>query len=360
MEKTPSTPARSKSQRIAKWVIRIGCVILLLIAAVAAFAFVREFIASRKDAKRFPPEGLKIDVGGYALNLNCTGSGTPTVILESGWSMPGASWSLVQPKVAKFTRVCSYDRAGYGWSDEGPTPRTSDEIARELHTLLNNAGIKPPYILAGHSLAGYILRCFRGMHPDEVAGMVLVDPSQEDMTPLMPRELLRGIQSQTDQFKRFAPIFPMLQHLGVIRFMVHQQQEDYRLPPDLLEEIVFLSSQPKALKTMISELDAATDMQQDPLQVRRYGSRPGAMGDLPVIVLSAGVPPKDPSIPGLDQFMNSVITDLHPRIAHLSTKGKQVVVDASHFIPFEKPQAVVMAIQEVYAMVPKRGTNQGR
>lgn len=227
-------------------------------------------------------------------------------------------------------------------------PRTSDEIARELHTLLHNAGVNPPYVFAGHSLGGYIIRCFRGQYPNEVVGMVLVDPSQEDMTPLMPKDLLRRIQGQTDQLKKFASFFPLLERLGIMRRIVHAQQEDYKLTPDLLEEVTYLSAQPKALRAMVSELEAATDNDQDPRQVRKYGSAPGMLGELPLIVLTAGNTPQDSSIQGLNEFMKVVVTDLHVRLAHLSTQGKQIVVDASHFIPFEKPHVVITAIREVH------------
>lgn len=348
MQSTANSSSPRVSRKIVKWIGRILGAVLALLLVAAIVAAIRELLAQREDSRRFPQQGRKVDVGGYSLDLNCAGEGGPTVILESGWSMPGVSWSLVQPEVERFARVCSYDRAGYGWSDEGPMPRSSDEMARELHTLLHNAGENPPYVLVGHSLAGYIIRCFRGMYPNEVVGMVLVDPSQEDMTPLMPKELLEGIQEQTAQFKRFAAFFPLLQRLGIIRRLVRAQQEDYRLPPDLLEEVTYLSAQPKALRAMVSELDAGADMHQDPKQVRKYGTTPGSLGDMPLIVLTAGNPSRDPSIPGFDQFMKLVVTDLHVRVAHLSTVGKQVIVDASHFIPFEKPQSVIVAIREVH------------
>lgn len=344
---TAKTPG-GKKRKVLRWVGRIAGSIVALVLLAAIIAATREFLAEREDIRRFPQQGRKVDVGGYSLNLNCTGEGSPTVILESGWSVPGVSWSLVQPEVARFARVCSYDRAGYGWSDEGPMPRTTDEIARELHALLHNAGVGPPYVLAGHSLGGYVIRCFRGIYPNEVVGMVLVDPSQEDMNALMPTALREAYQGQIDQMKSFMPLFPLLARLGVMRRMVHAQQEDYKLTPDLLEEVTYLSSQPKALRAMAAELEAATKDDQDPQQVRKYGSAPGTLGDMPLIVLSEGNTPQDPSIPGLNEFIKAVVTDLHVRLTHLSTKGKQIIVDASHFIPFEKPQAVIMAIREVH------------
>jgi len=341
-----STPRTSR--KVLRWVGRAAVAVLGLVLVVAIIAAAREFLAEREDTKRFPQQGRRVDVGGYSLNLNCTGQGSPAVILESGWSMPAVGWSRVEPEVARFARVCSYDRAGYGWSDEGPMPRTSDEIARELHTLLHKAGVNPPYVVAGHSLGGYILRCFRGMYPNEVVGMVLVDSSQEDMNAFMPEDLKRAYRDQIGQAKKFTPFFPLLVRLGVMRKILHAQEEDYKLTGDLLEEDTYLSAQPKALRAMISEVEAAIDESQDPQQVRKSGAGPGALGDLPLVVLTAGNPPQDASIQGLNEFMKVVMTDLHVRLAHLSTRGKQVVVDASHFIPWEKPEAVISAIREVH------------
>jgi pimeloyl-ACP methyl ester carboxylesterase len=339
---------------VLKWGVRIvgGIVALVLLAAIVAAA--REYFALREDRKRFPQQGQRLDVGGYSLNLYCTGEGSPTVILESGWSMPGIGWSYVQPEVARFARVCSYDRAGYGWSDEGPMPRTSDEIARELHTLLQKAAVNPPYVIVGHSLGGFIMRSYRGMYPNEIVGMVFVDPSQEDMMPMMPADLRRMYSEQIHQMKGFARYFSLLTRLGIMRRILHAQQVEYKLPPDLLEEDTYLSAQAKAVRAMVAELEAATDDDQDAQQVRKYGSAPGSLGDMPLIILSAGVPPQVTSIKGLDEFMKVVVTDLHVRVARLSSKGKQVIVDASHFIPFEKPQFVIGAIREVHEAASAR------
>src|SRR5215470_6302858 len=117
--KSDTNASGSKVRTALRWVVRIAGAVVALVLLLAVIAGTKEFFAERQDRARFPQQGQRIDVGGYSLNLNCTGEGGPTVILESGWSVPGVSWSLVQPEVAKFSRVCSYDRAGYGWSDEG-------------------------------------------------------------------------------------------------------------------------------------------------------------------------------------------------------------------------------------------------
>lgn len=119
-------------------------------------------------------------MGGYRLHLYCTGKGSPTVILESGYGGSSLDWFEVQPEISKFARVCSYDRAGYGWSDPGPQPRTSAIEAQELHSLLRHAGVPDPYILAGHSLGGFMVRLYAARYPSEVAGIVLIDAAHPD------------------------------------------------------------------------------------------------------------------------------------------------------------------------------------
>jgi pimeloyl-ACP methyl ester carboxylesterase len=121
----------------------------------------------------------KVDVGGHSLNLLIGGQGSTAVVFEGGFGTGIASWSTVQKEVAAFARTVSYDRAGLGQSDLGPKPRSAKQIASELHTALEKAGVKPPYVLVGHSLGGIFVRVFADMYPKEVVGMVLIDPSQE-------------------------------------------------------------------------------------------------------------------------------------------------------------------------------------
>jgi pimeloyl-ACP methyl ester carboxylesterase len=111
-----------------------------------------------------------VDVGGYQLHINCTGAGSPTVIIDAGLGDWSTVWAWVQPDVAKATRVCTYDRAEYGWSNPGPLPRNAEQFARELYTLLHNANIPGPYVMVGHSLGGLTARVFTGMYPSEVVG----------------------------------------------------------------------------------------------------------------------------------------------------------------------------------------------
>src|SRR4030095_8529101 len=158
-----------------------GC-LLWLGASLAALlvlmlvGYIYEPIAEAADARAYPPPGQLVDIGGYRLHINCTGAGSPTVVIESGWGDFSAAWGWVQPEVAKTTRVCTYDRAGMGWREVSPQPRTAREFAKELHTLLEKANESGPYVLVGHSMGGYTVRVYAHDYPDEVVGVVLVDP----------------------------------------------------------------------------------------------------------------------------------------------------------------------------------------
>src|SRR5947209_15197675 len=132
--------------------------------------------------------GRLVDAGGFRLNLYCMGSGSPTVVFDSGWGDWAPAWSKVQPQIAKWTRVCSYDRAGTGFSDPGPMPRTSVRIAQELRTALHHAGIAGPYILVGSAFGGDNARTFADLYMGEVAGLVLVDADPDDLEPKAMQE----------------------------------------------------------------------------------------------------------------------------------------------------------------------------
>ena len=134
----------------------------------------------------YPPIGKLVNIGSHQLHIYPTGEGSPTVVFEAGGASWSLDWNLVQTEIAKFTRVCSYDRAGFGWSESGPNPRTSEQIVSELHALLTKAEIEKPYILVGASFGGHTVRLFSKKYPDEVAGIVLLDARHETINSKMP------------------------------------------------------------------------------------------------------------------------------------------------------------------------------
>ena len=157
-----------------------------LLSALLAFAFGMMPVAASPATPGTGIPGRLVDIGGHRLHIHCTGEGTPTIIFDSGVGGFSLEWSRIQSALAQRTRVCSYDRAGYGWSDPGPLPRTSERITRELHTLLLRAGVAGPYIIAGHSFGGYNAQLFASNYPNETAGLVLIDASHPEQIERLP------------------------------------------------------------------------------------------------------------------------------------------------------------------------------
>jgi pimeloyl-ACP methyl ester carboxylesterase len=165
---------------------------LVLTLSVLA-GMIYERIGEQRDRKRFPRVGRSVDIGGRSLNINCSGEGSPAVILDTGGSAPGYSNLHLQELISKTTRACWFDRAGLGWSDSSPVTQTSAAIAADLHALLRAAEIAPPYILLGQSFSSFNVRVFAGMYASEVAGVVLLDSVHEDQARYEPRSTLARV-----------------------------------------------------------------------------------------------------------------------------------------------------------------------
>jgi pimeloyl-ACP methyl ester carboxylesterase len=329
---------------LKRWVKRILWAFIVLLSVLVLCGAFYQLAAEHRDRQRFPQSGRSVDVGGFSLNIHCTGQGSPTVILDSGLGVPAIGWDLVQPDAAKFACVCSYDRAGYGWSAPGPFPRTSVEIAKELHTLLERSRIPPPYILVGHSFGGYNVRVFNGLYPGEVVGMVLVDSSHEDQEARMPASFQAVMAKSDRQVRRIRPVMPLLIHLGIARAALNADPSLHLLPRDLSEEIVYLQLQLKFVDAIASELASFPESARETLDS-------GNLCDKPLIVLTAGRTQEVPGVPPQDlaAFQEIWIKELQASLARLSTDGRQVMVPQSdHLIPFEQPQTVVSAIREVW------------
>jgi pimeloyl-ACP methyl ester carboxylesterase len=251
------------------------------------------------------PNAQRVNVGGYHLYLQCLGTGSPTVLLEAGLDSPSEVWSLVQPGVVRFTRVCAYDRAGVGGSDAGPRPSTSLTTAVALHTLLRRAGIAGPYVLVGHSIGGFHVRVYASRYPSEVVGMVLVDASHPD-------QLARDRAAQP----AYRP--------GENSALTAARADLANVQPDPQEGFAWVPS-------------AA--------QVRAAGS----LGAMPLVVLTRGHSPLPPSFPaGIAARLEGVWRTLQNKLAGLSTRSEHVLAPQSgHFIQLDQPGLVVGAIQQV-------------
>jgi pimeloyl-ACP methyl ester carboxylesterase len=314
----------------------------MLTLLVLAGGIAYEVLGRVEDARRFPVRGRMVDIGGYRLNVDCTGSGTPTVILESGLGEHALSWLGVQRGVERFTRVCSYDRAGYGRSDPGPHPRSSRQIARELHALLTKIAEPGPYVLVGHSFGGYNVRVYAGLYRQEVSGVVLVDSSHEDQERFLPA----SVRAQADGLQKLAPFVPTLRFFGLLRLRDKLQPAAVpgsKLPADVMHQLSALALRPNYLPTVLREYRAFA--RESAAEVRASGS----LGALPLMVLTAGQA-ENPGNRELDGFRKAWLQQLQPGLVRLSLKGRQLVVeDSDHRMPYEDPDAIVSAIQRVWA-----------
>jgi pimeloyl-ACP methyl ester carboxylesterase len=299
-----------------------------LLAVLALSGASYEAIAAAGDARRYPAPGQLVDVGGYRLHIQCVGAGSPTVVLDAGLGGSSLDWSLVQSELGITTRVCAYDRAGMGWSDPSPHPRTPRQIADELHTLLANADIAGPYVLVGHSLAGKNVRLFAMAHPDEVAGMVLVDTRSEyvdaNTSPAEVQAFRQALAAQASQYQ-------VARSVGVIRLMGASLWGGAAMPREMRTEGILLTTAQRSVDATTAEgLERAADDAQ--LQAAP------SLGNRPLIVLAA------------EQNMTATPywDEAQRRQAALSTNGRLIVAASSgHAIHWEQPTLVIDAVRQV-------------
>jgi pimeloyl-ACP methyl ester carboxylesterase len=299
--------------------------------------------------------GRLVEAGGTRLNLYCTGAGSPAVVFDSGWEDWAPVWTIVQPEVARWTRACSYDRAGAGFSDPGPLPRTSVRIADELHSALHRAAIPAPYILVGHAFGGDNVRTFAERYTTEVAGLVLVEadvggPNEHrgdaghiaslrecreaiatgKPLPLLPARPGRPPRSCAQQFFRGLPEAMWSQELNA--------------------KLVELA------QTKLAMYDAyISEMEQMPQDEAYLAQHERSLGARPLRVLSTGnhaVHFLDPARP-LDAEharYQQQVARAQAKWLELSSNAKQLFTDqSSEYIPFDQPSFVIDAIREVYA-----------
>lgn len=302
-------------------------------------------LADARDRRRFPPTGKQIEVDGRMLHLDCTGQGQPTVVLDTGFRMPALGWALVQPKLAQQTRVCSYDRPGMGYSDLDPKrpPHSPGRIAEQLHRLLQRAGEKGPFVLVGHSHGGLMARAYYNRFPKEVAGMVLIDSSSEWMEEVFhgKKDWQPAYFAELAQERRREPLMRLLIWSGLLRWQLGQAAHNTGFPgltPELIDRGIFLMNQPGWYPASIAELEGV------PETYAEFRTR-SSLGDLPLIVLTAGkFTPKgtpDSEVPALRRTW---VDELQPKLAHLSSRGRQIIADSGHMIPFDAPDAAVAAV----------------
>jgi pimeloyl-ACP methyl ester carboxylesterase len=305
----------------------------------------------RQDRKRLPQIGRSVDIGGRTLNILCKGTGQPAVIFESGGPGPGLQWEDIQTEVARYTEACWYDRAGEGWSDAGPYPRTSQAIARDLHILLERAKVPSPYVLAGASFGGLNSRVYAGLYPAEVAGAVLIDSADEDEIRLAPKFYL-GRTAPRFLWHPLCFAFEAAATVGLLRIMNPPLEKGENVLPEKGVEIVEeLRRQPRSIAMNICTGIVLPESFREGSSVRNLGA-------VPLTVLTAGTP-MDFGDPELNKqaaaYQQVWIHQIQSKLARLSTHGRQIVLEHStHAIAHD---AVISAIRDLVFEVRSQGTS---
>lgn len=307
----------------------MGVVGLLLAGALAGASY--QWLAGRRDLAAIPPPGRLVDVGGHHLHIWCTGSaapGTPSVLFDSGLGGGAFSWARVAPEVAKFTQTCTFDRAGMGYSDPGPSPRTSGQIAKELAELIRNSGIARPVILVGLSFGGFNTRIVASEYPDLVSSLVLVSASHENQGA---RYAAAGVPSGKPPSVALK-LAPIAASLGILRLMgVTFAAPPERAHPDVRPFVRATAYRTSRYYAMADELEHTRESGLEVAATRRKLS-------IPLVVVS----------PGKGSGVRAEINrDLQADLATLSDRACQVITEDSGHGIGNQPELVVKAIRDV-------------
>ena len=294
------------------------------LAVLAAFclALVAQWMLSHQTLTSNRPPGKLVGVDGRDMHLACAGSGEPTVVLEAGLPSSSLTWAAVVPEVARFAKVCTYDRAGYGWSETGRPPRTAANVVREMRLMLRNAEIAPPYVLVGHSFGGLVVQLYASTYPADVEGMVLVDSSHSDRIHRVsdPRHLpTLGIG------------LGIAAPLGIHRLLVPipQGSPDSRSPE-------VRATERELLRTTRSVRAAAAELRGIEESASQLAANPPDLGNKPLAVLTEGLRRPD------------AWYELQKDLATRSDNSDwRVIDDAGHYIQHDRPDAVIDAIRQV-------------
>lgn len=273
--------------------------------------------ARAMEARSHPVPGIRVYVGNHLMHINCVGEGAPTVILESGLGGTSLDWARVQPEAARHTRVCAYDRAGYGWSDASQEPRTSLNQARELHALLEAARIHGPYVLVGHSFGGFNVRLFASLYPRDTAGLVLIDAANEK------------------QFARF-----------------ESSDTPLNAAPRGRNFVLFTQASAPTARTsedMIAARAGFAAVRGELAFFRRSADQVAAaqpLPDVPIAVITRGKRVWPRTARGDE--MERLWMELQDDLANLSPRAVHLIAEHSgHYVPLEQPAIVINAINVI-------------
>jgi pimeloyl-ACP methyl ester carboxylesterase len=265
-----------------------------------------ETVALERDQRSYPAPGTLYDVGGHRLHLNCSGSGGPTVVLENGLGATSPSWTRITVEVSRTTRVCAYDRAGQGWSDDATGPQDGLAVAADLHTLLERAGEAGPYVLVGHSAGGAYVMTYAAQYPDEVAGMVLLDSMSPYQFTSLP-----DFATEYSMMRRMVAVLPSLARLGVAQVLPSSVYSS--LPEPAASQVRAFATSPRLMRNMRDEQSVYPDVFEQAQALTSLGGKP-------LVVVTA-----TESLQKIKGW-----SDAQGQLATLSTNSRHRVVDATH------------------------------
>ncbi|WP_064042273.1 alpha/beta fold hydrolase [Methylomonas koyamae] len=310
---------------------------------------VYQFQKTAADLTAFPPPGRMISVNGVNLHLFCVGSGFPTLILEAGLGENTLSWYPVQSKLAQNMRVCSYDRPGLGWSDLINAPIQVEDVAKNLHTLLNNAGISPPYVLVGHSRGGIYVRAFYRQFPAETQGIVLVDSTHEQGPMHQYPHAAWDYWKQAMQIAIAEP----LSRVGLVRLMgvADADRRPSPLPAEVLAAKTAVQNRTDTARAVVNEI---TVMRQG---LTATTPPPTSLGNLPLLVLTAGnlvdqsLVEREAEKSGKNIETEKVLARIQQTeqddLARLSNNSRHIIIkNSGHFIMQDRAEEFVSAVSE--------------
>ena len=313
---------------ILKW-------LFILLVLVFALSVVYEQYARYDVKKNFIDNGTYVEVDGHKMHYVKCGEGTPTVIFESGLDFSGhMSWYKVQEKVSKFATTISYDRFGILRSEKSNKPRTCENIAEELHTLLEKIEAKKPYILVAHSLGGLIARCYVKEYADTLNGIVFVDASHPEMlerAPVSVKEMMKSSEFPSGWIKS------LLDYTGLTRLAINSGVEEFVNDDKNIKAIQ------SEINTFLIESTQGIIEEDKMFEEMLRASKGVTFGDIPLTILSATEKPSSKEEHVLSKFFRQ----LQQESLELSTKSKLISVDSGHIIQLEKPEVVVGAIREM-------------
>jgi pimeloyl-ACP methyl ester carboxylesterase len=324
-------PQRRRNRWIL-WTGRILLGLLALIVLLAASGAAYEAIMAVGDTKRYPPPGQMVDVGGHRLHLHCVGQGSPTVVLDAGLGAFSLDWGAVQPQIATTTRVCAYDRAGLGWSEPGPRPRSPQQFADELYALLATSGVEGPYLLVAHSISGKTARLFASQHPNELSGMALIDARHESVDDHLTPEQVAAEDAHQQQFQ---DLIKWMARFGLVRLLwapawPSMLPGSENLSPESRTTIGVLQARPQQIENALAEGQGRMESNS-----QLVAAPP--LGDKPLVVLASGQ-----SIDNLPFWKEA-----QQIMAGLSSNSRLIIAPSGHAVHFEQPALVVESIRQV-------------